>query len=221
MVAGKSLRPQQIRGETRHNRADDGDAAHTPSPGREQGYSQHDHLWFYQRRQDHHDRDQAPPLLAQRHQENQPDRREQCHRVAPIEDHPRRNGRRAAYYEYHHPFETTCAPCRPHGRAEDRDRQREQITQQPQLRNAQPFAQNAKEQLRQHRGCRVVILSRLVVRRPVQRKGRPGVGAHSQTQWILVVTEAVPTDVRATTFHLCSLPGWKPARKSRRPSSTE
>ena len=215
----KVARPQQIRGETGHHRAGDGDAAHPPLPGREQRDSQHGELWFYQRCQDHHDRDEAPPPSAQRHQENQPDRRQQRHRVGPIDNHPHRNGRCAAYYENHYPFQTTCAPSRPHCGSKDRDRQHEQVTQQRQLRCVQPFTQKPEDHLRHHRGRRVVIVSRLEVRRHEQRIGLPGVGPHSPAQWKLVVTEAVPTDVRAP-IDACSHPGWKPERKARRSSST-
>ena len=61
-------RPQRIRGEIRDHDPGHRDPAQPPSPGREQHDSQHGELWFHQRGQHHHDRDQAPALPAQRHQ---------------------------------------------------------------------------------------------------------------------------------------------------------
>ena len=40
------------------------DAAQPPLPGREQRDSQHGELWFHQRGQDHHDRDEAPTAVG-------------------------------------------------------------------------------------------------------------------------------------------------------------
>ena len=56
-------------------------------------------MGFHQRGQRHHGRDRAPSLSAQGHQENQRDRRHEPHRVAPIDNRPRRSGRGAARHE--------------------------------------------------------------------------------------------------------------------------
>ena len=82
-------------------------------------------------------------------------------------------------HEHHHPFQTTRAPSRPDGRGKDRDRQSEQIAQQPQSRRAQPFAREAQRTdaaPSQPPGNRFATAE--FIPRREQRVGLPGVGSH-------------------------------------------